>query len=142
MRPETLKILLVIALHREWAVRQWDVIAAYLQALLKHDVYITDINEAGETEFWKLDKALYGLKQAGHEWFKTLERIMATFGMSQCIGDEGTYTSKDHNLVIGTHVDDLLEIAPTEADLDVAEKGAEKHVELDYNGGPMRRPCI
>jgi len=114
------------------------VIAAYLQALLKHDVYITDINEAGETEFWKLDKALYGLKQAGHEWFKTLERIMATFGMSQCIGDEGTYTSKDHNLVIGTHVDDLLGIAPTEADLDVAEKGAEKHVELDKRGKPSK----
>ena len=59
MRPETLKILLVIALHREWAVRQWDVVAAYLQALLKHDVYITDVNERGETEYWKLDKALY-----------------------------------------------------------------------------------
>jgi len=30
--------------------------------------------------------------------------------MSQCIGDEGTYTSKDsdHNLIIGTHVDDSI----------------------------------
>jgi len=28
MRPETLKILLVIALHRDWAIRQWDVVAA------------------------------------------------------------------------------------------------------------------
>jgi len=67
IRPETFKILLVKALYREWAVRQWDVIAAYLKALLKHNVYITDINKAGETEFWKVDKALYGLKQAGHE---------------------------------------------------------------------------
>jgi len=67
MRPETLKILLVIALYQDWAIQQWDVVAAYLQALLKHDIYVTDINEQGETEFWKLDKALYGLKQAGHE---------------------------------------------------------------------------
>jgi len=59
MRPETLKILLVIAQHRDWAIRQWDVVAAYLQALLQHDVYITDINEDGETEYWKLDKAMY-----------------------------------------------------------------------------------
>jgi len=39
MRPETLKILLVIALHRGWEIRQWDVIAAYLQAKLHHDVH-------------------------------------------------------------------------------------------------------
>lgn len=67
MRPETFKILLVIALHRGWAIRQWDVVAAYLQTTLHHDVYISDINEEGETEYWKLKKALYGLKQAGHE---------------------------------------------------------------------------
>ena len=58
MRTETFKILLVIALYRNWAIRQWDVVVAYLQALLKHDIYITDINEDGETEYWKLYKAL------------------------------------------------------------------------------------
>lgn len=36
---ETFKILLIRALHRAWAIQQWDIIAAYLQALLKHDVY-------------------------------------------------------------------------------------------------------
>ena len=65
MRPETLKMLLIIALYRAWEIRQWDVIAAYLQAQLHHDVYISDINEEGEVEYWKLNKALYGLKQAG-----------------------------------------------------------------------------
>ena len=78
MRPETFKILLVIAFHRDWAIRQWDVVVAYLQALLKHDVYVTDINEDGEVEYWKFDKALHGLKQACHEWFKTLCDIMST----------------------------------------------------------------
>jgi len=76
MRPETLKILLVIALHRGWVIRQWDVVAAYLQATLDYDVYVSDINEQGEVEYWKLNKALYGLKQAGHEWFKTLQKIL------------------------------------------------------------------
>jgi len=50
MRTETFKILLVIALYRNWAIQQWDVVAAYLQALFKDDIYITDINEDGETE--------------------------------------------------------------------------------------------
>jgi len=136
IRLETLKILLVIALHRDWAVRQWDVVAAYLQALLQHDVYITDINEDGETEYWKLNKALYGLKQAGHEWFKTLSQILSTFGMHQCISDEGTYTNitiqpTKAPIIISTHVDDLIGIAPTEKDLDNAEKAIEQRVELD-----------
>ena len=113
-----------------------DVVAAYLQALLKHDVYITDINEDGETEYWKLDKALYSLKQAGHEWFKTLCEILNTFGMHQCIGDEGTYTNRNHQLIIGTHVDDLIRIAPSEQDLDDTEEAVEKRVELDKQGWP------
>lgn len=59
MRPETFKILLVIALYHNWDVRQWDVVAAYLQATLKHDIYISDVNEEGEEEYWLLHKALY-----------------------------------------------------------------------------------
>jgi len=111
IRPETLKILLVIALHRDWAIRQWDQVAAYLQTSLQHDVYVADINGDGEAEYWKLDKALYGLKQAGHEWFKTLSKILGILGMHQCIGDEGTYTNiteqrkKEGPIIIGTHVD-------------------------------------
>jgi len=116
---------LVIALYRNWAIRQWDVVAAYLQALLKHDIYITDINEDGETEYWKLYKTLYGLKQAGYEWFEMLGDIMKTCGMQQCIGDEGTYVNAKELVIVGTHVDDLLGIAPTEAQLDQAERSVE-----------------
>jgi len=56
MHPETLKILLVIAMGN-------PPMAAYLQALLYYDVYVSDINEKEEVEYWKLNKALYGLKQ-------------------------------------------------------------------------------
>jgi hypothetical protein len=66
VRMEALKILLIIGLYRQWEIRQWDVVAACLQAPLHHDVYISDINENGEKEYWKLNKVQYGLKQAGH----------------------------------------------------------------------------
>jgi len=107
MRTETFKILLVIALYRNWAIQQFDVVAAYVQALLKHDIYITDVNEDGETEYWKLHKALYGLKQASHEWFEMLCDIMKACGMQQCVGDEGTYVSTREQVIVGIHVDDL-----------------------------------
>jgi hypothetical protein len=77
---------------------------------------------------------LYGLKQAGYEWFIMLCDIMGTFGMHQCIGDEGTYVSTANQTIIGTHVDDLIGIAPTEAHLDRAERLVEGQVELDKRG--------
>jgi len=93
---------------------------------------VTSMNKE-KFEYWKLN-ALYGLKQAGHEWFKTLQKILQLVGLKQCIGDEGTYTSSNGQLIIGSHVDDLLGIAPTETDLDKVEQSVEKHVELDKRG--------
>ena len=110
----------------------------YLQALLKHNIYITDINEDGEIEYWKLYKALYGLKQDGHEWFEMLCDIMKTCRMQQCIGDEGTYVSAKEQVIVRTHVDDLLGIATMEAQLDQAERLVEGRVELDKRGKPSK----
>ena len=118
-RSETWRILLVLAVQNKWAVRQWDVKAAYLQAPLTHEVYVQDINEKGEIEYWKLNKALYGLKQAGHEWYKTMRNIMTQIGLRQSIGDPGCF-HKD-KLIISTHVDDMMAIAATENQLDVLQ---------------------
>jgi hypothetical protein len=69
MGPEIWKMLLIIALCRGRNIRQWDVVAAYLQAELdpRHKIYVVDIIEKGKTEYWILHMALYGLKQTGHE---------------------------------------------------------------------------
>jgi hypothetical protein len=125
-------------MQKDWSIRQWDVVAAYLQALLHYDVYISDVNENGETEFWKLNKALYGLKQVGHEWYKTLQKILAIIGLHQYTGDEGTYTNKEKNIIIGTHVDDLVGIAPNDDILDTVQHKAEQHIELEIRGWPTK----
>ena len=72
------------------------------------------------------------------QWFKTLCEIMGCFGMHQCIGDEGTYTNSKNSVIVGTHVGDLLGIAPTEEDLDRAERAVEKRVELDKKSTPSK----
>ena len=107
-RSETWRILLTLTIQKEprWAIRQWDVKAAYLQAPLNHEIYVQDINENGEVEFWKLHKALYGLKQAGHEWYNTMKSIMVTkAGLTQSIGDPGCFYNKENGLILSTHVD-------------------------------------
>ena len=114
-RSETWRILLTLAIQHKWYVRQWDVVAAYLNAPLTHEVYVQDTNEQGQTEYWRLHKALYGLKQAGHEWYKTLRDIMTKSGIHQCIGDPGVFQKKKPNFaIIATHVDDMAIFCPRE----------------------------
>ena len=133
---ETWRILLVLAVQNNWAIRQWDVKAAYLQAPLTHEVYIQDTNEKGETEYWRLNKALYGLKQAGHKWYKTMKTIMQQIGLQQSIGDPGCFYKNE--LIISTHVDDMMAVAPTEQHLNDIEIAIEDHVELDKLGIPKK----
>jgi hypothetical protein len=144
MWSESLRILLIIALAKGWKIRQWDVVAAYLQATLKHDnIYITDINEVGEIEHWKLNKALYGLKQAGHEWYEILGGIMAKAGLQRCIADEGvlvptpnTTLPPSSELAIGSLVNNLIGISPTNNALDKIKASIEKYVKLEKQGKP------
>ena len=136
-RSETWRILLVLTVQNKLAIRQWDIKAAYLQAPLTHEVYVQDTNQKGETEYWRLNKALYGLKQAGHKWYKTMKRIMTQVGLQQSIGDpEGFYNQK--GLIISTHVDDMMAVAPAEQHLDDIEVAIEQHVELDKLGIPKK----
>ena len=135
-RSETWRILLVLAIQKQWAIRQWDVKAAYLQAPLTHEVYVQDI-ENGKTEYWRLNKALYGLKQAGHEWYKTMKGIMTQVGLQQSIGDPGCFYNQN-GLIISTHVDDMMAVAPDETQLNNIETAIEHHVELDKLGIPKK----
>ena len=56
----------------------------------------------------------------------------------QCVGGEGAYTNTATQptspIIISSHVDDLIGIAPTENDLDDAERTVETRVELDKRG--------
>ena len=138
-RSETWRILLTLAIQQtpRLAIRQWDVKAAYLQAPLNHEVYVQDINEKGEIEYWILHKALYGLKQAGHEWYNTMRNIMTkTAGLTQSIGDpEGFYKN---GLILSTHVDDMIAIAEIEEELNQLERDIETYVEQDKLGIPKK----
>ena len=136
-RSETWRMLLALNVQYSWHVRQWDVVAAYLNAPLTHEVYVQDANEQGEIEYWRLHKALYGLKQAGHEWYNTLRNIMAKSGLQQSIGDAGVFFKKG-SIIIATHVDDMAAFASKEADLDKAETMVEQHVELEKLGQPTK----
>lgn len=134
-----MNILIVIALHLGCDIRQWDVLAAYLQATLKHEIYVSDINEDCETEYWMLHKELYGLKQAGHEWYYRLIDILQEAKFNPCVGDEAYFRMERPQETIaaalGTHIDDILWIGPKTI-LDETETEIEQTDELDRRGKP------
>ena len=136
-RSESWRVLLTLAINHGWEVLQWDVKAAYLQADLDHEIYVKDLTESGETEYWKLHKALYGLKQAGHQWYNRMREIMNTAGLIQCIGDPGCFKASMGNLIVSTHVDDMAGYGTSEA-LSFFEKAVEKEVELEKLGKPTK----
>jgi hypothetical protein len=132
MRPETWRMLLVVTMYHDWDIRQWDVVAAYLQADLdpKHKAYIENTNEKGEVKSWLLHKALYGLKQSRHEWYQKLRGILDSpeCRLTQCVDNEGTYHG--YSRLLGSHIDDLL-VVGTQEWLDEIEQVIERQVELD-----------
>ena len=136
-RSETWRLLLAIASKHNWHVCQWDVVAAYLNAPLTHEIYVQDQNEnTKQQQYWKLHKALYGLKQAGHEWYNKLRSIMHDIGLNQCIGDPGIFTNQ--KVTIATHVDDMAGFAEKEEDLTTIEQAIEHYVELEKLGIPAK----
>ena len=67
-RSTTIRILLSIVVNRNMFASQYDVETAYLNGIVKEEVYLEQPTgfEVGD-KVCKLKKAIYGLKQAGRE---------------------------------------------------------------------------
>jgi hypothetical protein len=62
VKPATIRIVLTLALSRDWTVHQLDVTNAFLHGTLRETVYCTQ-------PVGFVDKSLYGLKQAPRAWY-------------------------------------------------------------------------
>ena len=76
VRWETIRILLAIAVHLNWPLHQLDVLTAFLNGILREDVYMFQppgfIKAGFEHLVCKLHKSLYGLKQSPRAWYARL----------------------------------------------------------------------
>lgn len=86
VKPQTIKVVLTIALGHGWTLHQMDVNNAFLQGKLSEDVYMQQPPGFIHSEFphhiCKLKKAIYGLWQAPRAWHDSLKKFVISVGFS------------------------------------------------------------
>ena len=84
---ESVRILLALAYHLNFKLYQINVKTAFLNGILKEDVYVTQpkgfIDPHFPDHMLYLKKALYGLKQAPRAWYDRLTQYFESHGFTR-----------------------------------------------------------
>ncbi|KAI3769172.1 hypothetical protein L6452_00272 [Arctium lappa] len=84
---EAIRMFLAYAAHKNFTVFQMDVKTAFLNGILKEEVYVSQpegfVNLDKPDHVYILDKALYGLKQAPRAWYDVLSKFLVKSGFSK-----------------------------------------------------------
>lgn len=114
VRPQTIKLILTIALTKGWKMHQLDVNNAFLQGSLNEEVYMAQppgLKDSQQpTYVCKLHKAIYGLRQAPRAWHDALKTFITSHGFTTSQSDPSLfiYASGTTLAYFLVYVDDLL----------------------------------
>ncbi|PKU59636.1 Retrovirus-related Pol polyprotein from transposon TNT 1-94 [Dendrobium catenatum] len=110
----TIRLLLTLALHRQWPMYQLDISNAFLHGDLPDDIYMRQppgfIDQHLPNAVCKLRKSLYGLKQAPRQWFQKLTSFLQSKGFTFSRADPSLLIldTTSTQLFILIYVDDFL----------------------------------
>eukprot|EP00253_Pinus_taeda_P027099 PITA_27099 len=113
-RMETVRTVLSIAAQHKWKIYQMDVKSAFLNGVLKEEVYVEQPPgyevDGQEHKFCKLKKALYGLKQALRAWYSRIDAYLIENGFDKCDGEPTLYIKENDGkiIIVILYVDDLI----------------------------------
>ncbi|GJX41624.1 putative ribonuclease H-like domain-containing protein [Tanacetum coccineum] len=84
---EVFRIFLAFAAHMNMIVYQMDVKTAFLNGILREEVYVSQpdgfVDPDNPNHVYRLKKALYGLKQASRAWYDLLSSFLLSKGFSK-----------------------------------------------------------
>ena len=110
---ETVRLLLALAAHFQWVIRQFDVKNAFLHGDLTEEVYMQlppgySLGPPGTV--CRLRKSLYVLKQSPRMWFGRFSSVMKAEGYAQSNGDSSLFHrhSPSGVSILVVYVDDIL----------------------------------
>lgn len=106
VHPTTIRIIISLALSREWSIRQLDVQNVFLHDDLHETVYMKQPPEFFDPSLPNhvciLSKSLYGFKQPPRTWFQTLSSALLAYGFHGFQYDPSLCSSlqwPNHNLL-------------------------------------------
>nr|GEW33478.1 hypothetical protein [Tanacetum cinerariifolium] len=86
-RIKAIRLFLAYAAHKDFTVFQMDVKTAFLNRILKEEVYVGQppgfVSKQYPDHVYALDKALYGLKQAPRAWYDVLSQFLIDSGFQK-----------------------------------------------------------
>ncbi|PKU78594.1 Retrovirus-related Pol polyprotein from transposon TNT 1-94 [Dendrobium catenatum] len=110
----TIRLLLTVALHRQWSILQLDISNAFLHGDLRDTVYMRQpegfTNKQHPHYVCQLQRSLYGLKQAPRQWFHKLTSLLLQFGFRFSRSDPSLLIFNLNNIQLYflIYVDDIL----------------------------------
>ncbi|GKB43060.1 retrovirus-related pol polyprotein from transposon TNT 1-94 [Tanacetum coccineum] len=113
-RLEAVRIFLAFAAHMNMTVYQMDVKTAFLNGILREEVYVSQpdgfVDPDKPNHVYRLKKALYGLKQAPRAWYDLLSSFLLSQGFSKGTVDPTLFISRKGKdiLLVQIYVDDII----------------------------------
>ncbi|CAI7834717.1 unnamed protein product [Closterium sp. NIES-53] len=115
LKMTTLRVLLLVAAQRDYALHSLEFSAAFLQGSLHEEIWLRrPLGYTGSFlpgTLWSLRRPVYGLHQAPHEWHDTLRTTLAALGFAPSTADPSLFLRTDTLLppfYILVYVDDLV----------------------------------
>ena len=113
-RLDAIRLLFSFACANEFRLFQMDVKSAFLNGIIKEEVYVEqppgfDDDKHPDWVF-KLNKALYGLKQAPRAWYEKLSSFLIKHGYDRGNVDTTLFIKRMNNemIVVQIYVDDII----------------------------------
>ncbi|GKD55176.1 retrovirus-related pol polyprotein from transposon TNT 1-94, partial [Tanacetum coccineum] len=113
-RLDAIRIFLAFVAHMNMIVYQMDVKRAFLNGILREEVYVSQpdgfVDKDNPNHVYELKKALYGLKQAPRVWYDLLSKFLLSQEFSKGTVDPTLFIRRQGKdiLLVQIHVDDII----------------------------------
>ncbi|KAE8710030.1 hypothetical protein F3Y22_tig00110328pilonHSYRG01140 [Hibiscus syriacus] len=139
VRASTIRTVLVVAVMKNWPLRQININNVFLNGKLTEEIYMRQSpgfeqnNEDGQELMCCLKKALYGLRQAPRAWFETLRNFLVkSLGFTVSKADSSLFiiNSACSQVLLMVYVDDIVITGSQEIEVDVIVQTINKEFSL------------
>lgn len=114
MKPQTIQLVLSLAMNRNWCIRQLDIKNTFLHGVLNAVVYMKQppgfIDKQFPNHVCLLHKSIYGLRQSPRTWFDDFSKALLELGFKRSRADTSMFIHyASHGMTIFLiYVDDIL----------------------------------